>query len=201
MRALPFIPYLQYTLSNVMFSEYSAHVEADSTLELIGLNYTDIEHSYTEYNSLDESGSPSRVQAQIGSQPSFATYANRQIQAGTDEGFKLFLAVVYGEMAGVQGSPEKAWEAVGSVIMNRVGKGVWWRHRTVESIVNHGFDAYMNNKKIKNWDNVNFGKPPVHGHEQFVKAWARLHSQKINNAQPMTNKVTENDGKSLSYLL
>ena len=184
-----FTPYLQCTLSNVMISEYSAHVDADSALELIALNYTDIENSYTEYDSQGLPDSSNRVQGQIGSKPSFASYINKQIRASTEEGFKLFVATVYGEMAGVHYSREVAWEAVGSVIMNRVGKGVWHRFKTPEEVIrNTGFDAYLNSNKIQNWDNVKFKVPPVKGHEQFIKAWASYHSQSINQRSPLNQK-------------
>lgn len=189
-----FIPYLQCTLSNVMVSEYSAHVDAESALELIALNYTDIENSYTEYDSQGLPDSSNRAQGQIGSKPSLFASTRKQIQARTKEGFELFVAVVYGEMAGARGSPEKAWEAVGSVIINRVGTNVWHRHHTVEYIIeNTGFDEYVDPKRIKNWNNNKhfFDTPPVLKHEQFIKAWAYFHSQKINNA-PALN-LTEQD--------
>ncbi len=176
-----FVPYLQCTLSNVMVSEYSAHIDADDALELIALNYTDVEYSYTEYDSQGLPGSPSRVQGQIGSQPNAAAYVRREIKAGTEEGFKLFVATVYGEMAGVRHSRELVWQAVGSVIVNRVRKSIWHRFKTTDGIIKFiGFDAYMNPQKIKNWDDVNFKTLPVKRHEQFIKAWAILHKQNIN---------------------
>lgn len=181
-----FVPYLQCTLSNVLVSEYSAHVDQDESLELVALNYTDIEYSYTEYDSQGLPNSPNRACAQIGSKPSLSTQCRREIRAGTEEGFKLFVATVYGEMTGVHNSPEKAWQAVGSVIINRVRNGLWRGDETTDAVIkNTGFDAYINPLKIKDWNAINFKAFPAKGHEQFIKAWAHLHLQKINHHLPL----------------
>ncbi|MBS0351722.1 MAG: hypothetical protein JSR33_11170, partial [Proteobacteria bacterium] len=116
-----------------------------------------------------------------GCQPSLATHVRRQIQARTPEGFRLFVATIYGEMAGVHRSPELAWKAAGSVIMNRVHTGIWHRYKTTDEIIAHtGFDAYANPDKI-NWNHVNLHSSFMKHHQQFLKAWATLHQQKMNS--------------------
>ncbi len=114
----------------------------------------------------------------------------RQIQKRTEEGFHLFVATVFGEVAGVHHSCEVAWQAVGSVIMNRVATGIWWRYPTPEAVIRHtGFDTYLNSKKIKDWNKKDFFEtPPVKGHEQFVKAFAGFHLQLIQHRMSLTPK-------------
>jgi len=54
--------------------------------------------------------------------------------------FRVFVATTYGE---ANTGSETAWRAVGNVIMNRVGSGIWKEYNTVESVIsNTGFDAY-----------------------------------------------------------
>lgn len=175
------IAYLQYILSNVLVSEYYASLDADGgNFEFVALNYTDIEISFIPQNALNE-GSPTRAQAQVGCRPSQSTHIRRQIQARTSEGFNLFVATVYGEMVGVKHAPTLVWQAVGSVIMNRVNTGIWHRYKTTDAIIAHtGFDAYTNPNRI-NWDNVNFNSHSVRNHQQFLKAWAALHHIPINH--------------------
>ncbi|MBS0351671.1 MAG: hypothetical protein JSR33_10905, partial [Proteobacteria bacterium] len=120
-----------------------------------------------------------------GCQPSLGTHVRRQIQARTPEGFNLFVATVYGEMAGVKHSPTLVWQAVGSVIMNRVHTGIWHRYKTTDEIIIHtGFDAYASLNKI-NWNNVNFNSQYIKNHQQFLKAWASLNEIQINHHDAM----------------
>ncbi|MBS0351431.1 MAG: type VI secretion system tube protein Hcp [Proteobacteria bacterium] len=185
-----FLPYLQYNLKNVLISEYYTYLDEDNHQELIALNYTELEIGYTQYDSHQQPTNSYRVCRLIGCCPGPATYIRRQIQKRTQEGFELFVATVFGEMAGVRRSPEIAWQAVGSVIINRVSRGIWWRYPTPEAIIKHtGFDAYLNLHKIKNWNDKNFFQTsPVKGHEQFVKAWAFFHKENINKENPMNEK-------------
>lgn len=64
------------------------------------------------------------------------------------EEFNLFVATVWGEAAS---QSEVAWQAVGSVIINRVGNQLWARYhfnKSVTSIIQHtGFDAAAGTKK------------------------------------------------------
>jgi hypothetical protein len=58
------------------------------------------------------------------------------------EELKLMIQTVYGEAAACSVA---AWKAVSNVIMNRVGKREWKRHKTVTAVIkNSGFDAYTN---------------------------------------------------------
>ncbi|MBS0350211.1 MAG: type VI secretion system tube protein Hcp [Proteobacteria bacterium] len=177
------LPYLQYRLSNVLVSEYYSYLDEDNHQELIALNYTECAISHIQYDSQHQPVTSCRISKEIGCCPSPATYFRRQIQKRTEEGFNLFVATVFGEMAGVNHSREVAWQAVGSVILNRVATGIWWRYQTPEAVIKHtGFDAYLNPYKINNWNKRDFfTTSPVKGHEQFVKAWAFLHKQHINH--------------------
>ncbi|MBI5447410.1 MAG: PAAR domain-containing protein [Gammaproteobacteria bacterium] len=62
-----------------------------------------------------------------------------------EDEFKLFVATVWGEVAN---QSEAAWQAVGSVIINRVGHPYWGRRATsvTKVILNTGFDAAANNQ-------------------------------------------------------
>ncbi len=181
-----FIVYLQYILSNVLVSGYHLHVDEGSQYELITLNYTNIEMSFIPENASDQS--PIRAQAQVGCWPSLATHIRRKILARTPEGFNLLVATVYGEAGGTHHGHETAWRAVGSVIMNRVNKGIWHHYHTSNDIIRHtGFNAYMNPNKI-NWDKVNFNNHYIRNHQQFLKAWATLHAQGINHHPAMTRQ-------------
>ncbi len=180
------IMYLQYILSNVLVSGYHLHVDAEISYELITLNYTDVEMSMIPQESVGQSESPIRVRAQIGCWPNLATFIRRKIQAKTLEGFYLFVATVYGEAGGVRHGREAAWRAVGSVIINRINSGVWHRYHTSDDIIKHtGFNAYLNPNKAS-WDHVNFHSHYIRNHQQFLKAWATLHNQKINHRDAMT---------------
>ncbi len=174
----------------------------DNHQELIALNYTEFEMSYIQYDSNHQPTASNRICRQVGCCPSPATYMRRQIQKRTEEGFHLFVATVFGEVAGVHHSCEVAWQAVGSVIMNRVATGIWWRYPTPEAVIRHtGFDAYLNSKKIKDWNKKNFFEtPPVKGHEQFVKVWAYFHDKSINKHSALNNtefKLIDNMTKIL----
>lgn len=182
------VTYLQYVLSNVFLSEYSAFCDTENGhLELITLNFTDIEISFILYDSSDEPISAVRAQVTAGCQPSQATQTRRKIQARTPDGFNLFVATVYGEAAGVHHHGTAAWQAVGSVIINRIHSGIWHRYHTPDDIIKHtGFDAYLNTRSI-DWDHVNFNNHHIGNHQQFLKAWATLHhDQKINHHNAMT---------------
>ncbi len=182
------MPYLQYILSNVFISEYYSYLNEDNHQELIALNYTEFEMSYIQYDSNHQPTASNRICRQVGCCPSPATYMRRQIQKRTEEGFHLFVATVFGEMGGVH--HPRAWQAVGSVIMNRVATGIWWRYPTPETVIKHtGFDAYLDPKKIKDWNKKDFfATPPVKGHEQFVKAWTTYHHQHIQHRRALTDR-------------
>lgn len=197
------ISYWQYVLSNVLVSEYRLFCDEDGVIsELITLNYTNIEVSFIPYDSSNQPESPLRAAANVGCQPSLETHIRRQIQAKTPEGFNLFVATVYGEAGGVYYGREAAWQAVGSVIMNRIQTGVWWRRKTSDDVIKHtGFDAYYNVNKV-DWDHLKFfdasylKKHPklMHGpagHQQFLKAWATLKNQQINHQDAMTKDEQE----------
>lgn len=195
------ISYWQYVLSNVLVSEYRLFCDEDGVIyELITLNYTNIEVSFIPYDSSNQPESPLRAAASVGCQPSLETHIRRQIQAKTPEGFNLFVATVYSEGAGVHNVA--AWQAIGSVIMNRINTGVWWRRKTSNEVIKHtGFDGYYNVNKV-DWDHLKFFdaaylkahpnlmRGPA-GHQQFLKAWATLNKdQKINHQEAMTFKET-----------
>ncbi|MBS0350384.1 MAG: hypothetical protein JSR33_04200 [Proteobacteria bacterium] len=100
-------------------------------------------------------------------------HIRRKVQAKTPEGFNLFVAIVYGEAAGVHHGHEAAWQAVGSVIINRIHSGIWHRYRTADGIIKYtGFDAHLNPNSI-NWDQVNLNDKFIRNHQQFLKAWRR----------------------------
>ena len=49
-------------------------------------------------------------------------------------------ATIYGEAAN---SSPASWRAIAHVIMNRVGRREWWKHKTPAAIVAYtGFDAF-----------------------------------------------------------
>ncbi|MBS0351629.1 MAG: type VI secretion system tube protein Hcp [Proteobacteria bacterium] len=183
------VSYWQYVLSNVLLSEYCAFCDTDNGhLEFITLNYTDIEISFILYDDYDTPTSAVRAQAAVGCQPSQATHIRRPIQAKTLEGFNLFIATVYGEAGGVQIGNQAAWQAVGSVIMNRIHSGIWHRYATSDDIIKHtGFNAYANPSVI-NWNHVNFNNKHIKNHQQFFRAWAALHGQSINHHNAMTRQ-------------
>ncbi len=186
-----FVMYLQYILSNVLVSGYHLHVDANGHYEIISLNYTDIEMGMIPQDASGQLESPIRMRAQISCWPDLATYARRKILTKTQEGFNLFVATVYGEAGGVHHGSRTAWKAVGSVIMNRIHKGIWHRYNTSEEIIKHtGFNAYMNPNRIK-WDHVNFTNHYYRNHQQFLKAWAMLHEQKINHQEAMSKNEKE----------
>ena len=134
----------------------------------------------------DTPASTARTQAAVGCQPNLATHLRRQIQTKTPQGLNLFVATVYGETAGVHQGSQTAWRAVASVIINRIHSGIWYRYLTSDDIIKHtGFDAFVDPKNI-NWNHVNFNSRHVRNHQQFLKAWATLNNQKINNHDAMT---------------
>lgn len=182
-----FVMYMQYILSNVIVSGYHAHInETHGSYELITLNYTDVEMSLIPQDVSGQPESPVRACAQVGCRANSATYIRKKILAKTPEGFYLLVATVYGETAGVQHGSRAAWKAVGSVIMNRIHKGTWHHYLTSDQIIEHtGFDAFTDPKKI-DWNHVNFNNHHIRRHQQFLKAWAALNQQKINNQEAMT---------------
>ncbi|MBS0351812.1 MAG: cell wall hydrolase, partial [Proteobacteria bacterium] len=187
---------LQYVLSNVLLSEYCAFCDADNGhLEFITLNFTDIEISFILYDDRNTPTSTVRAQAAVGCQPSLATHVRRQIQTRTPEGFNLFVATIYAEAGEVRVGREAAWQAVGSVIMNRINTGVWWRRKTSDEVIQYsGFDAYLNPNSI-NWNQLNFKdkhlSKHIKDHQEFLKAWATLNNQQINHKDAMTKDEQE----------
>jgi type VI secretion system secreted protein Hcp len=56
-------PYMEYTLNNVLFSNYSVKIDKDTeeshaTLESISLNFDKVEMKYTPYSAAHEADSP-----------------------------------------------------------------------------------------------------------------------------------------------
>lgn len=158
-------PYIQYELENVLISEYdSFSISDDTPIESIGFNYTHLTMRSTSYeNGIAKSYS---FRMDIGSKPSPQVQLKRHITTRSDEGFKLFVATVYGEAAN---QSEVAWQAIASVIINRVdnkrfkydkeGQGTRF-YSPSEVIMLSGFDAckeqtplfkfafsFMNNEK------------------------------------------------------
>ena len=102
-------------LTNVMISEYNAFIIADDTpLEAISLNFTHLEFRYQPEN---QQTPPLSTKYATGSRASQASLLKRSLATYSDEGFKLFVATVYGEACG---QSEVAWQAVASTIINRV---------------------------------------------------------------------------------
>jgi type VI secretion system secreted protein Hcp len=173
-------PYMQFMFGDVLLSEYEVHVKSEYPypVEQISLNFVGVEMRYTPYDAQHKPGSPISVRADVGSEPSFSAYLQRQTLGQTKKGLKLFVAVVYGEMAGVQSARETVWQGVGSVIMNRIHYGIWFKLRDSTAVIKQrfAFDAYTDPNKI-NWNNPNFYQAVLHQHQQFLKAWAILHPE------------------------
>lgn len=140
-------PYIQYVLENVLISEYDSFTISDDTpIESIGFNYTHLTIRSISY----EQGiaKPITFRMEIGSKPNHETQLKRHIISRSDEGFKLFVATVYGEAAN---QSESAWKAIGSVIINRVNNqrfvyktnGHYFKFKTTDEVIQvSGFDAY-----------------------------------------------------------
>ncbi|MBI5447326.1 MAG: type VI secretion system tube protein Hcp [Gammaproteobacteria bacterium] len=110
------MPLIQYKLENVLVSEYDFFaISDDQPIEALAFNFTHLEIRYFS----NEQGLPGPISAKVqtGSKPSHAAQLKRQLTKRSDEGFKLFVATVYGEAAG---QSEAAWQAVASSIINRV---------------------------------------------------------------------------------
>jgi type VI secretion system secreted protein Hcp len=105
-------PYLQLVFNNAWVSEQQVLIEEDVTIEYLTFNYTGTEIRFTPYDAQHRAGSPILVRADVTSNPSIATQVRRCIQNPTQEGFNLFVAVIYGEMGGVQSARETVWKAV-----------------------------------------------------------------------------------------
>jgi cell division protein FtsL len=119
-----------------------------------------------------------------------------------EEEFKLFVATVYGEVGGIHHSQEVAWKAVASVIINRVGVGIWIKYKTVTAVIQHThFDTYTDLKQI-DWSNLKaetYTKKQLqhltqlelkkfkmwHKHGEFLKAWGYLHKQTVDGQDAM----------------
>lgn len=141
------LPFIQYLLDNVIVSEYTIFIiENGVPIEAISLNFTHLEIRYISY----EQGRaiPTSTKAQTGSSPTHVAKLRRHVEKQTDEGFKLFVATVYGKAAN---QSETAWKAIGSVIINRVQNKRFLHHlhdhylkceTTSEVIIFTGFDAY-----------------------------------------------------------
>jgi type VI secretion system secreted protein Hcp len=184
-------PYLQLVFNNALISEQQVLIENDLTLEYLTFNFTGTEMRYTPYDAQQRAGSPIAVRADVISNPSIPTQVRRCIQTPTQEGFKLFVAVIYGEMAGVQSARETVWEAVGSVMINRVCTGIWLHLESVERVIEqpHAFDAYVDPKHV-NFKHLDFNNAGTRHHQQFLKAWAHLHQLPINSNKA-TNKIED----------
>lgn len=110
------LPLIQYTLDNVIISEYDAFIIADDVpLEAIAFNFTHLEVRYFSHEK--NSVTPVSAKMKTGSQPSLNSQIKRSIASRTEDGFKLFVATVYGEACG---QSDIAWQAVASTIINRV---------------------------------------------------------------------------------
>lgn len=107
---------LQYEIENAMVSEYQAFLhENDLHIESIAFNYTAITMRYLS----PQLGRPQAQSAKkrLACHATHESQLTHQTRLKSDEGFKLFVATVYGEAAG---QSEAAWQAIASVIVNRV---------------------------------------------------------------------------------
>jgi type VI secretion system secreted protein Hcp len=179
-------PYLQLVFNNALVSEQQVLIENDLTLEYLTFNFTGTEMRYTPYDAQHRAGSPIAVRADVTSRPRLSKQLRCHIQKRTPEGFKLFVAVVYGEMAGIQSSPETVWQAVGSVMVNRVCTGIWLRLESIEGVIKqpYAFDAYIDPALIT-FQHLDFHNADTRNHQQFLKAWAHLNHISINHKPPV----------------
>lgn len=145
-------PYLQYSLKNVLLSEYGILAETEKfPIEWLALNFTEIEKRYITHNEKQQPAGATSVQLKQASTgclyDNYSSIAliRRQLKIGSvcaDNDFLFFVATVYGEAGGAS---EAAYQAVASVIMNRVNNSIWAKHHwnaTPRSIIRHtGFDG------------------------------------------------------------
>lgn len=139
---------IQYEIKNAMVSEYQSFIISDDLpIESISLNYTHITMRYID--SRDRHPQPYSCQLSLGCVPKARDQLVRQAAKRTNEGFELFVATVYGEACG---QSEVAWQAVASVIINRINhpRFVYKKHchycrfhNSDEVIKISGFDAYQ----------------------------------------------------------
>lgn len=145
-------PLVKYKLDNAIVSEYDSFIIADDIpIEAVSFNFTHLEMIYISY----EQGiaKPIAVKLQTGSKPRQATELKQHIKNRSNEGFKMFVATLYGEAAN---ESEVACQAIASVVINRVDnkrfvhgpKGDRKKLTSPFEVIQYtGFDAYTRPNK------------------------------------------------------
>jgi len=92
---------------------------------------------------------------------------------------KIFIATIAGESIG-QGS--LAWEAVGNVIMNRIGVREWSKYSTATDVIkNTGFDGYGSNEYKKAMEYLNNRTGDNQLYENLINTVMPVHNQTVDD--------------------